>query len=82
MACMCNNCGTGHECGSAPYKCEGCGIILNAAAKVMQMSDPCYGCTRPQCHDDNMSADDTNKISQYVQSHAGGRFCMVDITDC
>ncbi|MCK5433354.1 MAG: hypothetical protein KAJ03_11445 [Gammaproteobacteria bacterium] len=46
------------------------------------MSDPCDGYTRTQCHDDNMSADDTNKISQYVQSHAGARFCMVDITDC
>lgn len=46
------------------------------------MTDPCDGCTRPQCHDDNMSADDTNKISQYVQTHEGARFCMVDITDC
>ena len=46
------------------------------------MSDPCAGCTRPQCHDDNMSDDDTNKISQYVQAHEGVRFCMVDITDC
>ena len=33
MACMCNNCGAGHACGQPPYKCEGCGKILNAAAK-------------------------------------------------
>ena len=45
------------------------------------MTDPCDNCTRPQCHYDNMSDDDTNKISKYVQAHEGARFCMVDITD-
>ena len=50
---------------------------------VIAMSDPCDGCTRPQCHDaDLIDPADIDKINNYVQSHDEARFCMVDITDC
>lgn len=41
------------------------------------MSDPCDPCTRPQCHDAGMSAEEMHRLSEYVQAHPGARFCDV-----
>ena len=41
------------------------------------MSDPCTGCTRAQCHDADMDADDTHRVSEYVDAHPWTRFCNV-----